>query len=79
MTCSLIDQNHVEFQHLTTLRALKTCRFRASSIQVNPYAKKSQRIFLFLDTVSFCFYIETAGKHKTWTKHKLRFVLINGN
>ena len=55
-----------------TLHALQTCRFRASSIQVNPYRpKKSQRIFFSLDIVSFRFYTETAGKHETWTKHKL--------
>ena len=46
------------------------------------YAKKSQRIFLSIEIVSFRFHTETAGKHETWTKHKrlrwtVRFVCFD--
>ena len=47
LRCCLIDQNHIEFSRQTTLRALQTCRFRASSLQVNPYAKKKSKNISF--------------------------------
>ena len=59
-----IKQLYVLYKPAASVRA------RYKSIHYMAYMpKKSQRIFLSIDIVSFCFY--TAAMHETWTKHKL--------
>ena len=64
----LIDQNHVDF----SVQQLYVLYKPAASVRARYKLILKSRIFLSLDIVSFRFYTETAGKHDTWTKHKLR-------